>query len=116
MSQPYAAGALASSAGDMLKWMPGLAEGKIITVDSFRLMTTPGRLGDGARIRYGLGCFIEKRNGHTVIRHGGGIAGFVSEIAYQPESKISVVVLTNTGKNLARSIANRVLDEVVTEE
>ena len=99
----------------LLDHTSGIANVTVMNTESYRLMTTPSQLSDGTRIRYGLGCFVEKRNGYTLIRHGGGIAGFVSELAYQSESKISVVILTNTGKNLARGIADEVMKSVSSE-
>jgi len=52
-------------------------------------MTTPGK-GD-----YGLGLRISKRDGRIVIDHGGGIEGFNTYLGYEPEKRITVVVLGN---------------------
>jgi CubicO group peptidase (beta-lactamase class C family) len=52
-------------------------------------MTTPGK-GD-----YGLGVGVSKRDGRTVIDHNGGIEGFNTYLAYEPDQRIAVAVLSN---------------------
>jgi CubicO group peptidase (beta-lactamase class C family) len=89
MSVPWAAGSMYSTTGDLLKWERGLFGGKVLNADSLKRMTTPGK-GD-----YGLGVFIADKDGVKVVRHGGGIEGFNTYLAYVPEKKIAVVVLAN---------------------
>ena len=115
MSQPYSAGALASTAGDLLNWMRSLAGGKVLNSELFQQMTTPGELINGTKIKYGFGCFLDKVDGRTAVRHGGGIPGFVSELAYFPESELTVAVLINTNQNVARKMVNQIAKLYLTE-
>lgn len=108
MNQPFAAGALFSTAGDLLRWPRALAGGQLIKPETFKQMTEPGRLNGGEATPYGFGCFVENLDDHPVIRHGGAIPGFVSELAYFPESELTVVVLSNSGRNSPRSITDQI--------
>ena len=89
MTVPWAAGSIYSTTGDLLRWEHGLFGGRLLSGASLKLMTTPGK-GD-----YGLGVVASKRDGQLLIDHGGGIEGFNTYLAYEPESRIAVVVLGN---------------------
>jgi len=104
MTVPWAAGSVYSTTGDLLRWERGLFGGKLISPSSLKLMTTPGK-GD-----YGLGVVISKRNGRTVVDHGGGIEGFNTYLAYEPEERIAVVVLSNVNGIVPDFLGRQLLD------
>ena len=104
MSIPWSAGAIYSTTGDLFKWEHGLFGGKILNADSLKLMTTPGK-GD-----YGLGVFIENRDGVRVVSHGGGIEGFNTYLAYAPERQIAVVVLSNVNGAAPDTMGGQLMD------
>jgi CubicO group peptidase (beta-lactamase class C family) len=89
MSVPWAAGSMYSTTGDLLKWEHGLFGGKVLSADSLKAMTTPGK-GD-----YGLGVEIHDLGGNRVITHGGSIEGFSGYLTYVPDRRIAVIVLGN---------------------
>ncbi len=101
MSQPHAAGALCSTVGDLAAWNRALASGKVVSLSSYALMTTPE--GAATRTKYGFGLVHDTLAGRAVITHGGGIPGFSSANAWFPNDAMSVTVLTNSGS--ARSDA-----------
>jgi len=107
MTVPWAAGSIYSTTGDLLKWEQGLFGGKILSADSLKLMTTPGK-GD-----YGLGVFITKKDGLTVVDHGGGIEGFNTHLAYVPDKKIAIVVLSNVNGAAPDQMGGQLLDVVL---
>ena len=78
MSQPYAAGALCSTVGDLAAWDHALGTGKVVTAASYTQMTTPEGAASKGRLRYGFGLSTDTLAGHRVIRHSGGIPGFIS--------------------------------------
>jgi hypothetical protein len=45
---------------------------------------------------------------HRSIHHGGGINGFISELAYYPDDSLTVVVLANTSPAPSAAIANAI--------
>lgn len=113
-SWPYAAGSLCSSAHDLVLWNRALHGGKVLKAESYRAMTTPGTLNDGAPVRYAMGVAMLDVGGRRVISHGGGINGFLSHAEYYPAEDLTVVVLFNTAgpvnpQTIAREIADAVL-------
>ncbi len=58
---------------------------------------------------YGLGWFIEDLQGNTLIRHGGEVANFRAEMAFLPEHRLGIVMLTNCNNGLVTQLG---LDQV----
>jgi CubicO group peptidase (beta-lactamase class C family) len=57
---------------------------------------------------YGLGLMITTYRGRRLVSHGGGIDGFISQMAWLPDDKIGVVVLSNlSGTNPAPDLVTR---------
>ncbi|MEZ4587542.1 MAG: serine hydrolase domain-containing protein [Gemmatimonadales bacterium] len=113
MSQPYAAGALCATVGDLARWNNLLHGGKVVSAKSYTAMTTPEGAAAKGPLQYGFALARDTLGGKTMIAHNGGISGFLSENAWFPESRTSVTVLTNTGAgnpgNLMRQVARAAL-------
>ena len=96
MSQPYSAGALCSTIGDLVTWNRALHGGKVLSAESYRMMTTPE--GAAAARKYGFGMGRDTLvNGQTILSHGGGIHGFITSNAWVVQPALSVTVLSNSG-------------------
>jgi CubicO group peptidase (beta-lactamase class C family) len=108
MKMPFAAGALASTAEDLIRWSRALTADQLLKPESFEAMTTAGKLNNGKSAPYGFGCFVGRLDGHRYFRHGGGIPGFVSEFVHFLDDELTVVVLTNAGRNSPRKIADQI--------
>lgn len=89
MSIPHAAGALYSTTEDLLKWEQALFGGKVVSAASLEKMTTPFKND------YAFGLTVRTDKGRKVIAHNGGIDGFNTSMAYYPDTKTVVVVLSN---------------------
>ena len=89
MTIPFSAGSLYSTTEDLLKWEQGLFGGKVLSAASLETMTTPFKND------YACGLFVQTKDGHKRIDHGGGIEGFNTELAYYPDDKVTVIVLAN---------------------
>lgn len=111
MTQPYSAGALCSTVGDLARWNLLLASGHVVQPASYGLMSTPE--GAARESRYGFGLSLDSLAGHGLVTHGGGINGFISDNAVFPADSLSVTVLTNSGSArtgvLLRNIARAAL-------
>lgn len=97
MSVPGAAGAICSSATDLVKWTGLLHSGQVVSSASLADMTAPTRLPDGRSIRYGFGLDLDFRNGREAVVHGGTINGFKAVVAHYRPDSVSVAVLANWG-------------------
>ena len=95
LTQPFAAGALCSTVGDLVMWERALTSGKVVSPESFALMSTAATLNDGKKINYGFGLVPGEMSGHAFISHSGGIPGFATMEYYFPADTLAVVVFTN---------------------
>jgi CubicO group peptidase (beta-lactamase class C family) len=95
MTQPYSAGALASSVDDLLLWHNALREHKLLKKESLAKAHRPHFLGDGSSTGYGYGWMIGNLQGRPTVEHGGGIHGFATYALALPEDDVYVAVLTN---------------------
>lgn len=95
LSHPFAAGALCSTVGDLVKWQRALDGGKVVSPASYTLMSTADTLNSGRRINYGFGLVPGVFNDHKTVSHTGGINGFTTAATYVPDDSLSIVVYTN---------------------
>jgi CubicO group peptidase (beta-lactamase class C family) len=99
MSVPFAGGALYSTVEDMLLWDQALYTEKILKKSSLEKMFTP------FLDNYAYGWGVRDVNGRKLIRHGGGIDGFVTQFDRWVDDKYCVVVFSNNENASADDIA-----------
>jgi D-alanyl-D-alanine carboxypeptidase len=93
----YAAGAICSTAEDLITWLQALHGGKVLAPKSYVEMITPSTLDDGTPLRYSMGLVVgEDSRGLRYIGHGGGGFGYSSVTRWYPDGQLAVVVLTNS--------------------
>ena len=93
----YAAGAICSTAGDMITWLQALHGGKVLSPKSYAELIAPAKLNDGTSLRYGMGTTVaEDSHGLRYVGHNGGGFGFSSEARWYPDAQLAVVILTNS--------------------
>jgi CubicO group peptidase (beta-lactamase class C family) len=102
MSNTYAAGAMYSTVDDLLAWQQMLIKGKVLSPVSLKAMFT-----DGGH-HYGLGWFVRENLSRKLYEHGGTIGAYSSLLAYYPDDKLTVIVLSNYGDE----VVSRITDEV----
>ena len=97
-------GGVYASVTDMARFTAALTgAGKPVMSDSTRraMLTkqTPEQGGSG----YGLGLQLASPNGGVLVAsHGGSVAGYTSSFAFDPVSKIGVILLRNYGQGRTR--------------
>jgi len=98
MSWAGAAGALYSTLQDLDTWNNALHSGKVLSEASLKAALTPVALknGDKPAMNYGYGLAMGKYRGLDNIQHSGGLHGFVSQLVYYPEQKLSIVMFSNS--------------------
>jgi hypothetical protein len=128
------AGGINSNAEDMARWLQVLlAKGKLPdgsrlfsekTAGEVESIVTPMPIGDPPvpelnalrpQFRgYGLGLEIADYRGHKVLRHSGGLAGYVSYVMRVPDAGLGVAVLTNQESEAAfLAIVYHVVDHAI---
>ena len=115
MTQPYAAGALASTVNDLALWDTALYSEKLLKFETLEQAHISHHLLDGSPTAYGFGWMISEYAGHRVIEHSGGIQGFRSHTIRLPDDHVFVAVLSNNGgaspQKLAFKIAALVIEQ-----
>ena len=96
MSQPYAAGSLMSSVDDLAIWDSAVSAGKLLSKASWDRAFAPYKLANGDDTHYGYGWGVDAYDGHAIIRHNGGIFGYISEVVRLPDDHVYVAMLTNS--------------------
>ncbi|MBA4292566.1 hypothetical protein C0431_06305 [bacterium] len=95
MDWPYAAGAIVSTLGDMVKWDQALAGAKLFTEAEKQLMFNPDPVAKRTGNDYGFGWDSQYVEGKLYSHsHTGGIPGF-STIIERTVGGVTVIVLAN---------------------
>lgn len=98
------AGAHWSTGRDMVRYLQTLlANGatpdgtQVVDPASLAKLWTP-QVPVSATMSYGLGWFVEEWRGLSLVHHGGNTIGFTSDLAFIPDARAGIVVLTNAGR------------------
>ena len=111
---PFAAGALCSTALDLVAWSRALHGGRIVGPAAYAEMTRAPVLAGGRRTRYGLGLATGALAGRRAYHHGGDIQGFTSYLVHFPDDSLTVSVLMNTqGPARPDALAERIAEAVL---
>ncbi len=106
----FAAGELAMSAEDLVKWDIGMINRSVLRPASYAQMEKEVVLKNGLGTRYGLGVDVRQEFGQRAIEHGGEVSGFTAHNLVFPDARTAVVVLVNEDSveapgDIARKIA-----------
>lgn len=116
-------GGLLTTVDDLLKWN-SLLETHAIGGDAvFQERIRRGRLANGRTITYAAGLQVTTLNGYREIAHSGSTAGYKAWLAYYPERKLSVAILSNdatfspasTGRDVANIFLHAERQSVITQ-
>jgi CubicO group peptidase (beta-lactamase class C family) len=108
----YGDGAILTTVKDLFLWDQNFYNNKLGGggEELIQEMLAPGELNSGEGLDYAFGLFITDYRGLRMVSHGGGWAGYRSELVRFPDQKLSVVCLSNlTSVNPSR-LAQQVAD------
>ncbi|MBE0676289.1 MAG: serine hydrolase [Bacteroidales bacterium] len=88
-------GGLLSTTGDLLIWNSLLADPKLFTDEFAAIRIESGKLNNGDPAGYAAGLMTGARNGFIEISHSGSTAGYRAWLAWYPEKRLSVAILSN---------------------
>lgn len=114
------AGAAWSNVRDLLKYVSmEINEGTLpggkryISKDSLLARRAP-QVSIGKDVTYGMGLMVDTTYGVPVLRHGGDMIGYHSDMIWLPQQRVGAVILTNTDQGvIVRSLFRRKLLEVL---
>jgi len=108
MSLPYAAGALGSTIGDLVRWDAALRTGTLLDQPTQAPMYAPVRLADGHTRNYGLGWGMTDYRGGKVVHHAGGARGFSTFYGRFLDDDLTIIILANLGHVRGDRLARRI--------
>ncbi|MBM3420139.1 MAG: hypothetical protein FJY11_03285 [Bacteroidetes bacterium] len=108
-------GGLLTTNADLLRWNRLLETPEIFTGEIARLRVEPGMLTSGRSAGYAAGLMIGEWNGFDEISHSGATGGYRAWLAWYPDKKLSVAILSNyasfdpagAGRNIASIFLGR---------
>jgi CubicO group peptidase (beta-lactamase class C family) len=113
MTQPYAAGAILSTVGDLAKWQQAVQTDRLVKKQTINKAFTRYELTDGSATGYGYGWRIGRFYESSIFWHGGLINGFAAIELYLPKEDVFVTILTNCDCNKPEDIAMKMAAYVI---
>jgi CubicO group peptidase (beta-lactamase class C family) len=112
------AGAAWTSARDLLRYVQmelaggKLPDGRELVSEKNLLARRAKQVAIGETASYGMGLFADTKWNVTVLRHGGSMIGYKSDMLMLPEHGVGAVILTNadTGSILSGTFRRRLLE------
>ena len=107
------AGSMYATMPDLARFMMVLFNGgaPLLRRETLEQMWTPQFAAAGATSGFGLGFGLGQLEGQRVVRHGGAIYGFATELVALPEAKLGVAV--SISKDFANSVASRIAEHAL---
>ena len=103
-------GGLLTTVDDLLKWNALLESHSIGGDKVYQERIRRGRLNSGKEITYAAGLQVSDYYGFREIAHSGATAGYRAWLAYYPQKRLSIVLLSNDASfqpsNVGRQVAN----------
>jgi CubicO group peptidase (beta-lactamase class C family) len=100
-------GSVNSSTQDLILWQRELMNPTLLSKQTLAKAFQRHQLNNGAEVNYGYGFFLSGGgSAETLIYHTGGWPGYLCIIMLFPESKKSVIVLSNNSSDYFMNIAD----------
>ena len=106
----FSAGAIYSTASDMILWDQALYNEKLVSKNTMKEIFTP------YKEEYGYGWVVDKNLNHKRVRHSGGGSGFSHQFHRYIDDKITILVLSNYGFSNSLSINENIAKIVFNEK
>ena len=111
LTDVFAAGAMVSTVGDLLKWNASLDNGNLLPEKLRASLWSGVPLNNGAKHPYGLGWRLDDHKGRRTIWHSGSTSGFTASLLRFPDEKLAIIVLCNLGdQGTATHVAKGIAD------
>ncbi|HEY2515986.1 MAG TPA: serine hydrolase domain-containing protein [Polyangiaceae bacterium] len=108
VSLSFAAGALSSTANDMVKWDRALAGDRLLSPAARERRVKPVKAG------YAYGVATDTLEGRRIERHGGEVNGFLSDFVRVPEEGLAIVGFSNQENVSLEAIVSAALQMAIT--
>jgi len=122
LSGGFGDGALLTCVDDLLLWDRNFYNNKLNNSqpDLIEQLHETGKLNNGKAINYSFGLEATEYRGQRVVQHGGGWAGYRSELMRFPDQRMTIICLANLGSMeptlLCQQVADIFLEDVLKSE
>ena len=107
------AGGLCSNVVDLATWLRALVDGEVVSVTSFKQMTTAVPVGAGFTPPYGFGVSLLPLAGQRAVWHMGSMSGYMAVLAYFPEHDLIISTLANARRARLEQLVKDVARELL---
>jgi len=114
-----AAAGFTSSVNDLASfasWQFRLLEtgaGEVLPANTLREMHRVHWVDPDWETTWGIGFNVHREDDVTIVSHGGGCPGYITQFAMDPKHKIAAVVLTNAGDGPAGNITRNIFKTIL---
>jgi CubicO group peptidase (beta-lactamase class C family) len=109
-------GGVDSTINDMLKWFANYRDDRHFGPDYRQRMEAPVCLNDGRLLEYRLGINVVDYRGMEVVRHAGGMPGYLCDFVFYPQADLGIVLFTNLMDPDMLQIPDQVADIVLEDQ
>ncbi len=119
LSGGFGDGALLTCVDDLLLWDRNFYDNKLNNAQPnlIEQLHETGKLNDGKPITYAFVLDVAEYRGQRVVQHGGGWAGYRSEMMRFPDQRMTIICLANLGSMdpsmLCQQTADILLEDVL---
>ena len=107
ISSRFAAGGTRSTVIDLIRFVRGVADGKVLKPGTVDLMWTSLATREGRETLYGLGWGVEPESGRFTVGHGGSQQETRTQITYVPRKRFAIALASNLEDAALQVFANR---------
>ena len=118
LSGGFGDGAILTNVEDLLLWDRNFYDNQLnhAQPDLIEQLLCTGELKNGKSITYAFGLVVDTYKGQKVVKHGGGWAGYRTELMRFPDQHFTVICISNLGKVdptlLCEGVADIYLEDV----
>ena len=102
-----------STIADMLKWFANYRDDRHFGPDYRQRMETLAPLNDGRSVDYRLGINVMDYRGMSVVRHAGGMPGYLCDFVFFPQADLGIVLMANVLSPRILDLPDRIADIVL---
>lgn len=103
-------GAVYTTTEDLAKWDANFYDPKVGGQALLDALHRRGKLNNGEEIDYASGLQVRVRNGLRVVSHGGGWAGYRTQMTRYPEKRLTVIAISNHAEADPQAMALAIAD------
>lgn len=104
---------LFTTARDLVVWLDNFRAPKIGTAATWARLQERGGLNNGATIDYALGLAVGNVLDRPALMHGGGDAGYRSNVVWLPDAELGIAVAGNAARFNAPRMTNEIAAHIL---